>query len=62
VAFAAGITFGEALDELERKLERRVGDARDRVRFAGRSAFRTGALAARRPGYDEPTARAPSLR
>jgi ribosome-associated translation inhibitor RaiA len=30
--FAAGTTFTEALDELDPKLERRLGDARDRVR------------------------------
>jgi len=30
--FAAGATFTEALDELDRKLERRLGYARDQVR------------------------------
>jgi hypothetical protein len=36
---AAGATFSEALDELDRKLERRLGYARDRVRSrAGKRA------------------------
>jgi hypothetical protein len=30
--FAAGATFSEALDDLDRKLDRRLGDARARVR------------------------------
>lgn len=30
--FAAGTTFAEALDDLDRRLERRLRDARDRVR------------------------------
>jgi hypothetical protein len=37
--FGAGVTFSEALDELDRKLERRLGYARDRLRSrAGRRA------------------------
>lgn len=38
--FAAGATFGEALDELDRTLERRLGYARDRVR--SRAGVRPG--------------------
>jgi hypothetical protein len=38
--FAAGATFGEALDELERRLERRPVYARDRVR--SRAGLRPG--------------------
>jgi hypothetical protein len=38
--FAAGATFSEALDELERRLERRLAYARDRVR--SRSGLRPG--------------------
>ena len=38
--FAVGATFGEALDDLDRKLERRLGYARDRVR--SRTGLRTG--------------------
>lgn len=41
--FAAGATFSEALDELDRKLEQRLGDARDRVR--SRSGHRSASLA-----------------
>ena len=60
--FAAGITFAEALDELERKLERRLGDARDRVRSrAGRRSAPVRPLRASR-ATTRPTARAPSLR
>ena len=50
--FAAGATFGEALDELDRKLERRLGYARDRVRArtGRRGASLAGSPATRTTG------------